>query len=437
MATEAIATGYGPARPTLDTRIAEVGFVLVLLLIIVGLTPFDVRTPAALAARDAATASGDAVRQIAFLGTFALIVYGALRKRGVMAVTAIPPMIALLLGWCMLSSLWSGETDVVARRAVLCAIFVSSMLLSVDTLGASRTIVIWRYAIGAIILGDIASSLLIHGAVHLPDDIESGLAGSWRGLHSHKNMAGSVAASAVIMFLYFAIETRKWPDILMCAASAVFLVMTRSKSSMGLLPVALLAGWLYRIAWRNTLDRTIAAVGATLLIGMFAVGVLLEWNTIARYLEDPQNFTGRAEIWAAEVAYIQDHPLFGAGFGTFGNTGFRSPIYQYVGGGWVAHIGEGHSGYLEMFVTLGSIGFAIGMIALLIQPFLQFWKSDRTENNVNGMMFSLFIFDVLHNFMESDFVQVTSAQWGQMLMVIALLNVSSREIRERQRAALP
>ncbi len=432
MASEAFASSIVPVRPTLETRIAEAGFVLVLLLIIVGLTPFDVRTTAAIAARDQATASGDAVRQIAFIGTFGLIAYGALRKHGVMAVKAIPLFIALLLGWCMVSALWTDEPDVVMRRAVLCTIFVSSMLLSVDTLGTERTIVLWRYTIGAVILGDIASSLLVHGAVHLPDDLEAGLAGSWRGLHSHKNMAGSVAASAVIMFFYFALETRRRSDILLLLASIFFLVMTRSKSSMGLLPVALLAGWLYRIAWRNKLDRAIAVVAAVLLIGAFAMLVTLEWQFIARYLEDPQNFTGRAAIWAAELDYIRDHPLIGAGFGTFGNTGARSPIYHYVGGGWVAHIGEGHSGYLEMLVTLGGIGFVLGMLGLIVLPFAQFWKSDRTEPNFNAMLFSLFVFDVLHNFMESDFVQVTSAQWGQMLMVIALLRVSSREARERR-----
>jgi hypothetical protein len=33
--------------------------------------------------------------------------------------------------------------------------------------------------------------------------------------------------------------------------------------------------------------------------------------------------------------------------------------------------------------------------------------------------------------MESDFITVTSVQWGQLLMVIAMLRVSQREIRER------
>jgi exopolysaccharide production protein ExoQ len=421
----------GAPRTDFDTRIVEIGFVLVLLLIMVGLSPFELRTAAAIAARDAATAAGDTVRQISFLSTFALIAFGALRKRGLQAIGAVPVLVGALLLWCLMSALWSDEPAVVGRRAVLAAIFVFSMLLSIDALGAARTLALWRGVTAAIILGDIASCLLVHGAIHQADDLEVGLTGAWRGLHSHKNMAGSVAAAATVMFFYFALETKRRSDILLCMASAFFLVMTRSKSSMGLLPVALIAGVLYRIAWRNKLDRAIAAVAAVLLMIGLTVAVCVEWEFIARFVEDPQNFTGRSAIWAAEVSYIRDHPLLGAGFGSFGNTGVRSPIYHYVGPGWVAQIGEGHSGYLEMIVTIGWVGFAIGMIGLLIKPFLEFWRSERTDANFNAMLFTLFVFDVLHNFMESDFIQVTSAQWGQILLIIGLLHASAREMRER------
>lgn len=429
MATDA----YAPIAPRIDfdTRIVEIGFVLVLLLITVGLTPFDVRTATAIAARDAATAAGDSIRQVAFLSTFAMIAFGAFRKRGLKAVAAVPALVGLLLVWCFASALWADEPMIVTRRAILAAIFVFSMLMAVDTLGTARTLAIWRNVTAAIILGDIASSLLIHGAVHQADDLEAGLAGAWRGLHSHKNMAGSVAAAAAVMFFFFALETKRRSDMLLCAASVFFLVMTRSKSSMGLLPVALAAGFLYRLTWRNKLDRAIAGIAAALLIIGLVVAVSVEWEFIARFVEDPQHFTGRTAIWAAEADYIGDHPLLGAGFGTFGNTGVRSPIYNYVGPGWVAQIGEGHSGYLEMLVTLGWTGFVIGMIGLLILPFLEFWKANRTDANFSAMLFTLFIFNVFHNFMESDFIQVTSAQWGQILLIIGLLHVSAREMRER------
>src|ERR1700689_758834 len=138
MATETLAIA-APPRITFEQRLAEAGFVLVLLLIMVGLTPFDDRTAAAIAARDAATASGDMVRQVVFLGTFGMILFGALRKHGVAAVKAVPVLIALLMLWGLVSSTWTDEPSVVARRATLAMIFVLSMLLAVDTLGASRT----------------------------------------------------------------------------------------------------------------------------------------------------------------------------------------------------------------------------------------------------------------------------------------------------------
>ena len=421
------APAYAPPRSKLDTRLAEAGFVIVLFLIFVGLTPFDDRTAAAIAARDAATASGDMIRQLAFGGTFLLILYSAVKTRGVAAVTAVPVMIALLLAWCFLSAIWADEPDVVTRRAVLAAMFVLSMLLTVDTLGAERSLELWRKFIAVILIADLISVLVIHNAIHQADDLEAGLAGAWRGLHAHKNTAGSVMASAVAMFFFFWLDKRRKSDLLLAAGALFFLIMTRSKSSLGLLPVALAAGYLYRLAARNTLDRSIAAVAAVLLIIAFALLVAVEWQALARFFEDPQHLTGRAAIWQAEGAYIRDHPLVGSGFGSFGNTGVRSPIYQYVGAGWVSQIGEGHSGYLEMLVTLGGIGFAIGMIGLLVQPFLAFWTGDRAGTTRNAMLFALFVFDVLHNFMESDFVQVTSAQWGQMLLVIAILRAGRRE----------
>src|SRR5258707_265211 len=113
MATSGLTTGLALPRPNFDTRVAEVGFVLVMFLIFVGLTPFDTRTAAAIAARDAASASGDALRQIAFSGTFALIAYSAFRQRGFAVVSAVPVMIAMLLVWCFMTALWSGEPDVV------------------------------------------------------------------------------------------------------------------------------------------------------------------------------------------------------------------------------------------------------------------------------------------------------------------------------------
>ncbi|HEV2650204.1 MAG TPA: hypothetical protein VGU69_03020, partial [Rhizomicrobium sp.] len=73
------------ARSGARDRVAEAGFVLLLLLLFIGLTPFDDRNAAVVAARNATTASGDVVRQLAFIGVFAVAAFAAWRRHGMAA----------------------------------------------------------------------------------------------------------------------------------------------------------------------------------------------------------------------------------------------------------------------------------------------------------------------------------------------------------------
>ena len=133
---------------------------------------------------------------------------------------------------------------------------------------------------------------------------------------------------------------------------------------------------------------------------------------IARLLEDPAEFTGRAAIWAAELRYIGDHPLLGAGFGTFTDTGGQSPLHNYVSGSWVDAVSHGHNGYLQVLVTIGGIGFVLAMLALVAAAGAAAsgpWICD--EDGFKPMLFGLFVFAVLHNFMESDFLEGDGVTW--------------------------
>src|SRR5262249_28757366 len=152
-------------------------------------------------------------------------------------------------------------------------------------------------------------------AIHLPGEQDAGLVGDWRGLYFHKNIAGAVSAISAIVFFFSWLRTRRWIDVALCAAAVGFVVMTSSKSSLGLMPLAILAGLTYRYAWRRGLDRTIVAVFVALAALALVTFLLADADAIARMLEDPTEFTGRAAIWQAELAFVRDHPLLGSGFG--------------------------------------------------------------------------------------------------------------------------
>jgi O-antigen ligase len=267
--------------------------------------------------------------------------------------------------------------------------------------------------------------------MHRTGEQDVALVGAWRGLFGHKNIAGSISALTAIVFLFSALEKRRLADGLVVVLALGFLWMTRSKSSLGLLPVAILAGAIYRLAWRRELDRLIVGVAALLLSAIVLSLFVFGSDQIMRVLEDPSEFTGRAAIWQAELSYIRDHPLRGAGFGTFADTGGISPLRNYVVGSWVAAVAHGHSGYLQILVTVGSIGFLLAVLGLVVVPIFQFWQIVPERVALRALLFAIFIFLILHNFMESDFLADDGSTGVALLLALAMLRSSTKELRQR------
>lgn len=420
MANDGLA--ISPARARFEPWVAEAAYVAFLLLVFIGLSPFETRDPAALAIGVPTSGSGDLARQICYLAAFAVIVATSFDKRGWDLVRLVPVSMALLLGWCLLSATWAGEPGIAFRRAGLEIVIVVSVFLSVDTIGAGRALALWRYVLVAILAVNWLSIPVLPQAMHQAGEADPSLVGDWRGLYFHKNIAGSVCAISVLIFLLG--EKRRLIDWALAAAATGFLVMTHSKASLAFLPVALLAGVIYRIAWKRDLDRIIVVVALALLFVLVAAFALLHANAIERVFENANEFTGRAAIWQAEAAYIAAHPLFGSGFGTFSDTGSLSPLYGYFGANtsaWVQNVAHGHNGYLQILVTIGGIGFALAMFAFVLKPALAFWPRDEAHLAFKSLLFAIFVFILFHNLLESDFLEGDGVQWVAFLLMFAML----------------
>lgn len=415
IALEAPQRGFAP-------WIAETAFVALLLLIFVSLQPFAERDTVNTAIGAAAAESaGSIARQICYLLTFGVLLISAVAKHGIKAANAVPIVFAVLLAWCAMTSFWAMEPSVSFRRAILEIIVVLSALLGVDAVGPERALKLFAYVLMAILVVNWISIPLVTQAVHQPDDIETAIVGDWRGVFFHKNIAGAVCAISIMVFLYYAIAEKKWLLYgALIAAAFGFLVMTRSKSSLGLLPIALFCAGIYRLAWRRDIDRVIVTILTIVLVIGLATAIFTNYDWIANILSDPQQFTGRTEIWWGEIAFIRDHPLAGSGFGTFADTGTVSPIHDYVGG-WVNQAAQGHNGYLELAVTTGMIGFALGMIALVLSPMAMFWPRDDMDPWLKSMLFGFFVFFIAHNFMESDFLASDGVVWTAYLVMFGIL----------------
>jgi exopolysaccharide production protein ExoQ len=397
---------------------AGLGFLLLLLLLFVTLSPFDPPDPTAL---NTPSVEGNALRQVIFVTAFAIIMLAALAAQGLNIIRAVPLTLGLLIVWCISSALWAASPDVVFRRATLATIVTLSTLVSARNLGPERAFRYLRIVLVCVLVVSWISIPLISTAVHLANEPDAQLIGDWRGIYIHKNGAGAMCALTALIFLFSIGGRRHWTDVLVILASVGFLIGTRSKTSMVLLPVAIMAGGIYRWAWRRGLDRAIVACFLLALFLLIGATLLYQYDAIVRLLEDPTSFTGRTEIWKADLAYLRDHPLLGSGFGTeWGSTGKPSFLYNYTSSVWVRGAANSHNGYMSILVGLGTIGLLLSLIALIVAPLARFWPLETGEKSRAGL-FAIFVFILFHNFTEADFFAPDSDTWLVFLLVIASL----------------
>jgi O-antigen ligase len=410
----------------LTLNLAELGYIAFLLLVFVGVTPF--------ADGDATTwqtavlnGGGDLARQVAYLLDFALIAIAVVRRGGRRALQAFPPLYVLLLCWCLMSALWSPDPGITLRRGTLLCMVSASVMLSVHSIGPSRALQLLCYVVAAVVAIDLLSVVLVPQARHLASGIEPQLAGDWRGVHGHKNVAGALYSNIALVALFLAWATRSRWAVVLAFASCIFLVGTNSKSSLGIFPFALLAGTIYYLASRNTLNRKRVLVGLALGVTIMLAGLCIWWDPLTLSLRDPALFTGRAAIWQAEWAYISDHFLLGSGFGSFSYTGKTSPLHNYIGSAWTGSVANGHQGYLELLVAVGVPGFVLMLVSLFFEPLVLFGRRSRLSPSCRALLFSLFFFFFVHNFMESNFLNTDDSEWVIFLLAITLLRASSIE----------
>ena len=77
-------------------------------------------------------------------------------------------------------------------------------------------------------------------------------------------------------------------------------------------------------------------------------------------------------------------------------------------------------------MTVGVPGFLLAFAGLVVQPALSFW---RRGGNVatKALLFALFAFLLLHNVMETDFLEGDGVTWvGFLLMLAMLYNLDRR-----------
>jgi O-antigen ligase len=432
--TTGIASGSG-ARTRSDLpdalRIGTMGAIL--LFVLIGADPFLDGT----AAENAASrAGGNVVNQVLFLvmGAIAVAVL-AWRGREALRPLATAPILAML-GWICVSTAFSIEPAVSARRLISLFIMfggvVSVLVLARDArqfahvLGGSVLLVLLLCYLGLVLVPERA----MHTALDL---IEPEHAGSWRGVYAHKNGAGAAMGLFVIVGLFWAAMGQRVLGTLVTVLAGVFLVFTNAKTSVVLTPAALGLTWACTLSdgrfWRRLL-----LLGPLVLLLVATVGSVLSpaiGSLIASLTSDP-TYTGRTEIWAFALDNIAKKPITGFGYGAFWESVF------YGGGAdattWVNRATDAHDGYLNTALESGLPGLAFTVWWLVLAPLSDFEARLRTRAGHGGgfgidpltMLFlRIWLFTLLVAVFESVFYQATNALFFMLAVAVLGLRFSA------------
>ncbi|MBB3940547.1 O-antigen ligase [Novosphingobium fluoreni] len=389
--------------------IASVALFILLELSLVGLAPY------ADTVASATSQQGDIGRQVLILGALGLLMIAPSNARPPMAV---PTSILILLGYCLLTCLWAIEPALAMRRLALTTAAIWIVVRSVGDLGAVRTLNLMRIVLVVLLVANFVSIYATPLAKHLATD-ESSIIDDWRGVMSHKNVAGVACSMTILFFAFDRTSSRMppWVHALVLSAATVFLVMSNAKTSIGMVVIALAAG--FAMQFYNPRHRSMALPAGVTAAGLIVLYVFMYSGIIERILNDPFALTGRGSIWPPLLEYAGDHLLTGSGFGSFWQIGDRSPIFDYARG-WVAHnIGSGHNGYLDLLVTIGLPGLVLAVAVLLVWPMIRLLCSLSISRPRRALLCSILVFCAGSNITESTLLDRTAVV--EIFLVIAVV----------------
>jgi O-antigen ligase len=337
----------------------------------------------------------------------------------------LTPILVLTLFWFALSAAACAEPFLAARRLVLAilTIFQASVFL---LLPSDREHFGGLLATGALIVLALCYAGIIFVpelSIHQTGDLqEPELAGDWRGAFGHKNGAG---ASMVMLIFIGIFVFRSFSSILgalVVVLAVIFLVFTRSKSPMWLLPCVLFSTPLV-LASRRISTKLVFSLGLPIVISVLTIGSVSSdfIGTVVHSLLSDPSFTGRDVIWRFTLDHIAERPVLGYGFQAFWGTSELKSAWSYLES-WGYRASDAHNSYLNVAVMTGVVGLALAMIWTAAQPIkdqLLVQREHGDDAALNTLFVQAWLFGLCISGFESVLFDGGNVIWFMMLVATA------------------
>ena len=328
-------------------------------------------------------------------------------------IRALRPLF-VFLAIAVLSVAWSSEPYLTARAAFELGICVFFALVLISCRTTDEILRLIYVTVSAAVVLSLANAVLFPSlGQHNADDFRQSIhAGLWRGIFIHKNILGQVASLHLAMTLF----SRKQiigNDILRWAllvVSAVVLVKSGSATAYIQLVFAVLVFLFIRLSLSLRVFLSILfAVTIPFAIVFYARIADAVLGVAGREL----TLTGRTQAWNWLLAY-EGAPWFnGVGFGNFHTIGIH---LQDIFGLAVV---DAHSGYLELYLTLGALGL-VAFSLLILSGFTAIWKLRTSAASFAPLAIVILSMWVLNAVTETSPFRPNNGMFACALIILAI-----------------
>ncbi|MFZ6750065.1 O-antigen ligase family protein [Undibacterium sp. Ren11W] len=323
------------------------------------------------------------------------------------------PGLMLFQLWAASSVFWS-----VVPKVTRDIVFVQTAFFCLCVLMA-------RYAIGKDLIKSLklaaffVITVIVLFALAYPKNAVS--PSGFKAFYVNKNNLGLVMSVCLVIILYS--SKLKWLDYGFATIAFTLLLLSRSKTSLGLLlfivVISLLLHLLKKLHGQlsSFAKGMLALCGRGLLVCVygFIILMVLYRDTIASYLIKllPYEFlTGRGELWVTVLKRAEIDLLHGLGPGSFWGAGRLSEIAQtslltkYPL--WIEKLGSADGGYIDLIGALGFVGLAI-LFCTFVSNYRRLMMIATAP--ISGMLIALITLFVFHNITETTVYHSTNFLW--------------------------
>ncbi|UPA23775.1 O-antigen ligase family protein [Shinella oryzae] len=338
-------------------------------------------------------------------------------------------LLTLILVWFTATALLGNDPSAGFRRMMFVVIvcFCANAFLLVPRSQADFTFTlacIVSIVVGLSYIGVIALPVrAIHQAT---DGLEASLAGSWRGIYSHKNITAAAMAMAVFIGLYIASTGSKRLGWALAISALLFVLFSGGKTSTIMVPFTLLVAWAFERfrKIRGLMVWGILIVANTILLGSALSPSVADTLTS---LGVDATFTDRSSIWRLSIDAIQQRPLLGYGFQSFWQTQalFDSDAALET---WAVTAANAHNAYVEAMVNAGLPGLILTLVWMVYSPLRNATAALKSENDIRltRLFLRIWLFGLFLSCLESAFYVNTGPVWFTILLSVFGLGLQAR-----------